>query len=162
MPVAQASLPIPLFVTVPNAGSGQAKPAAGWPVVIFQHGITRNRTDMLALAPTLAAAGFVTVAIDMPLHGLPVGHPLRINGIERTFDFRIDVPSLDIPVYVVMGRHEARGRVEPAREWFDALDAPAKEWVVFEGSSHRASFERPADYARLLTRVLADTQPVRR
>ena len=45
-------------------------PAAGWPVVIFQHGITRNRSDMLAIAPTLAAAGFVVVAIDLPLHGL--------------------------------------------------------------------------------------------
>jgi hypothetical protein len=61
---------IPVIVTVPNANSGQTKPANGWPVVIFQHGITRDRTDMLAIAPTLAAAGFVTVAVDTPLHGL--------------------------------------------------------------------------------------------
>jgi hypothetical protein len=61
---------IPIIVTVPNANSGQVKPANGWPVVVFQHGITRNRTDMLAIAPTLAAAGFVTVSIDQPLHGI--------------------------------------------------------------------------------------------
>src|SRR5204862_2509761 len=30
---------IPLLATLPNASSGQTKPAAGWPVVIFQHGI---------------------------------------------------------------------------------------------------------------------------
>jgi dienelactone hydrolase len=59
-----------VLVAVPNANSGQTKPAAGWPVAIFQHGITRNRTDMLAIAPTLAAAGFVTIAIDEPLHGV--------------------------------------------------------------------------------------------
>jgi proline iminopeptidase len=75
----------------------------------------------------------------------------------QTFDFRNDVPSLDVPVYVVMGRHEARGRVEPARQWFDELQAPIKRWVTFDASSHRASFERPADYTELLTEVLADT-----
>ena len=39
VPVAKATLGIPLFVTVPNAASGHAKPADGWPVVIFQHGM---------------------------------------------------------------------------------------------------------------------------
>ncbi len=37
VPVPRESRNIPLFVTVPNA---TAKPAAGWPVVIFQHGLT--------------------------------------------------------------------------------------------------------------------------
>ena len=66
MPVKQSDQTIPVLVTVPKT----AKPAGGWPVVIFQHGITRNRTDMLAVAPALSQAGFVTIAIDLPLHGL--------------------------------------------------------------------------------------------
>ncbi len=87
-PALRSNQTVPLMVTVPNntapgncggrgtiAGSHATTPtcvapATGWPVVIFQHGITRNRTDMLAIAPTLAAAGFVVVAIDLPLHGL--------------------------------------------------------------------------------------------
>ena len=73
----------------------------------------------------------------------------------QDLDLRERVPSLDVPVWIVMGVHEARGRVEPAREWFEALEAPAKEWVVFEASSHRANFERPAEYARLLEEILA-------
>lgn len=105
-PLLRTNETVPLLVTVPNASAPNAggscggrgtiantgthgtcvAPTNGWPVAIFQHGITRNRTDMLALAPTLAAAGFMVVAIDLPLHGLPVGHPLRINGLERTFD----------------------------------------------------------------------------
>ena len=44
--------------------------AAGYPVVIYQHGIFGDRTDSLAVANQLAAAGFVTVAIDLPLHGV--------------------------------------------------------------------------------------------
>lgn len=94
-PAVQSTETIPVLVAVPNANSGQAKPDAGWPVVIFQHGITRNRTDMLALAPALAAAGFVTVAIDIPLHGVTDGtSPFYQNQLfggglsagERTFN----------------------------------------------------------------------------
>ncbi|MBW6510907.1 MAG: Ig-like domain-containing protein [Desulfuromonadaceae bacterium] len=78
-PVATSTETIPLLLSVPATGS------APWPVVIFQHGITQNRTNMLAVADSLANAGFAVVAIDMPLHGLPLGHPLRF-GAERTFD----------------------------------------------------------------------------
>lgn len=111
-PVLRTDETVPVMVTVPNAsapgncgGRGTIAgsfssatciaPAGGWPVVIFQHGITRNRSDMLALAPTLAAAGFVTVAIDLPLHGLvPSGSAATcgststngfVTGAERTF-----------------------------------------------------------------------------
>lgn len=72
VPVATETLTIPVLYTVPNATalSGGVKPAAGWPVVIFQHGITGNRTQMLALADGLADAGFVVASIDQPLHGL--------------------------------------------------------------------------------------------
>jgi len=61
---------IPLLATLPNAQSGQTQPAAGWPVVIFQHGITLNRTVMFAMADSFAQAGFAVVAIDLPLHGI--------------------------------------------------------------------------------------------
>jgi len=98
VPLKQSDETLPLLVAVPNASSGRTKPANGWPVVIFQHGITGNRTQMLALAPALAAAGFVTVAIDLPLHGLPATSPFYNNQLfagtpaaaltttERTFD----------------------------------------------------------------------------
>jgi pimeloyl-ACP methyl ester carboxylesterase len=75
----------------------------------------------------------------------------------QELDLRERVPELEVPIWIVMGRHEARGRVEPVRAWFDALQAPEKHWVVFEGSSHRANFERPAEYAALLDEVVAAT-----
>jgi proline iminopeptidase len=73
-------------------------------------------------------------------------------------DFRTQVPRLEVPVYVLMGEHEARGRVEPAQQWFDALEAPSKEWIDFPASGHRASFEQPSLYNNLLTRVLDETK----
>ncbi|MDO8331524.1 MAG: hypothetical protein Q7T36_13750 [Fluviicoccus sp.] len=120
MPVKRTDQKIPMLVTVPNAASGYTRPAGGWPVVIFQHGITRSRADLLALAPALAKAGFVAVAIDLPLHGqLPTeglyknafftGSPAAgLMADERTFDLdtgRNAVPDPD-PVMAVPADYE--------------------------------------------------------
>jgi hypothetical protein len=87
VPVVQATLDIPLFVTVPNAGSGQAKPMAGWPVVIFQHGLRGNRTQSAAIAAAYAQQGFVVAALDIPLHGITDTMNLLYQGPnERTFN----------------------------------------------------------------------------
>lgn len=51
-------------------------------------------------------------------------------------DFRRNVPRLDIPVFVVVGAHEAPGRAVLARDWFVALSAPSKHLVEFDRSGH--------------------------
>ena len=92
-PLANAQVNVPVLAIVPNRESGRTKPAAGWPVVIYNHGITRNRTDALAVGATLASQGFVVVAIDQPLHGVNAQSPFHIESTpfapvasERTFD----------------------------------------------------------------------------
>ena len=100
-PVATGTETVPVLVTIPNAASGKTRPAAGWPIVIFQHGITRNRTDMFAISQAMSAQGFAVIAIDAPLHGLPSTNPFYINTTpfaqlgahERTFD--IDIAKND-------------------------------------------------------------------
>ncbi|MBL6751497.1 MAG: hypothetical protein ISP90_13290 [Nevskia sp.] len=77
VPVRQSVQTIPVIVTVPH---GVAPPAGGFPVVIFQHGVTRNREDALAVADSLAAAGFVVVAADLPLHGVAPTNALLGGG----------------------------------------------------------------------------------
>ena len=94
----------------------------------------------------------------------------RINGLRsflETFsvlypqiqdiDFREDVTSLDVPVYIVLGKHEARGRAVLAYEWFEMLDAPSKELIIFEHSGHRPSFEEPAAFVTVMNRVVEAT-----
>jgi len=76
IPVEQDRQTVPILVTVPNQFSGQVRPAGGWPVVIFQHGITGNRSQALALADSMAAAGFAVVSMDLPLHGITQTDPL--------------------------------------------------------------------------------------
>jgi pimeloyl-ACP methyl ester carboxylesterase len=108
VPVPTETLQVPVLVTVPNAnsvGRGVKPPSGKWPVLVFEHGITRNRTDVLAVADSFADSGFVVVAIDLPLHGvtdptsplyasganpLYAGLSLPATGsIERTFDLDV-------------------------------------------------------------------------
>jgi len=72
---------VPLQVTLPEktvvpgyagaANCGQIYAANGYPVAIYVHGITSDRSSVLALAHTLASKCVATVAIDLPLHGIP-------------------------------------------------------------------------------------------
>lgn len=89
VPIATGSFAIPILVTVPNAaslGTG-VKPVTGWPVLIFQHGLTRSRLDAVAVADAFADAGYVVVSIDLPLHGITAtANPFYQAANERTFN----------------------------------------------------------------------------
>ncbi|HXE96246.1 MAG TPA: hypothetical protein VN642_07565 [Dongiaceae bacterium] len=54
-------------VTVPFVLITPATPTGK--VVIFQHGITGQKEQVVAVAGSLTAAGYTVVAIDLPLHG---------------------------------------------------------------------------------------------
>ena len=89
-PQVKTTVTVPLMASIPKGD----KPESGWPVVIYQHGITTNRATLLAVADAFAQAGFAAVAIDMPLHGLTGdetdGTQLFYSaGIERTFDLDV-------------------------------------------------------------------------
>ncbi len=94
IPVATSDQTIPLLITVPSI-EDLLPPPDGWPVAIYQHGITRDRSDMLAVAESLAAGGIAVIAIDSPMHGITDKQsPLyagsdalkALGANERTFD----------------------------------------------------------------------------
>ncbi len=75
----------------------------------------------------------------------------------QDIDFRDDVPRLEVPLYVVSGEHEARGRAVLAEEWFASVDAPNKQWITVDGAGHRPHFDQPARFAEVMRRVQAET-----
>ncbi|OZG72049.1 hypothetical protein BTA51_16885 [Hahella sp. CCB-MM4] len=86
-PAKQADVTVPIFVQTPDSGVC----SANCPVVIYQHGIFGNRTHSLLLGNQLAGQGFVTVAIDLPLHGIA---PLTKTGIiDPSLGLSVDVDS---------------------------------------------------------------------
>ena len=106
-PVAPSTNPtvvVPMLVSIPKTPipGCNAMPGGGWPVVIYQHGITRSRADMLAVADSLAQICMAVVAIDMPMHGITGNETdgsaafkdLTADG-ERTFDLDLVTEDAD-------------------------------------------------------------------
>jgi proline iminopeptidase len=71
--------------------------------------------------------------------------------------FRRDVRELDVPLYLVQGRHELAARNDLAREWFARLDARLKRWITFADSGHVTQFEEFERFRHVVTdNVLID------
>jgi pimeloyl-ACP methyl ester carboxylesterase len=68
---------------------------------------------------------------------------MGINLIEQ-------VPEVEIPVYLVIGRHDNIAHFSLAKEYFELLKAPYRELIWFENSAHSPPFEEPDKFNALL------------
>lgn len=86
---------VPLQVTLPQdswvpgyagaANCGQIYAATGYPTVIYVHGFTGDRASVLTLGHTLASRCVATVAIDLPVHGIPANSALvNVLNVEKS------------------------------------------------------------------------------
>jgi pimeloyl-ACP methyl ester carboxylesterase len=109
-------------------------PASGYPVSLFvgEYTLVQQLRGMAAIAETF--------------------HVLYPQ--LRNTDFRVDIPSLDVPVYLLEGQHEAAGRETLAREWFELLEAPSKRYTVFEKSGHDPPYDEPGHFSKFMANVL--------
>jgi proline iminopeptidase len=58
-------------------------------------------------------------------------------------DLARSVPSIDVPVFFYLGRHDRHVEATLAATYFEALGAPLKRLIWFENSAHNAPFEEP-------------------
>jgi dienelactone hydrolase len=101
-PVVQGTNEIYFNLALPSG----PKPAGGWPVAIFGHGLTSFKEDYAYVAATMAAHGIATIAINVVGHGYgplstltvnrrstdggPVTFPSGGRGIDQNNDHAID------------------------------------------------------------------------
>lgn len=72
----------------------------------------------------------------------------------RAYDARISTPRLELPFFVFAGDKDVVTPLGLARDYFDMLEAPHKEFVVLEGGGHAALLTMPDVFLReLLARV---------
>ena len=56
-------------------------------------------------------------------------------------DLARSVPSVDVPVFFFLGRHDRHAEATLAASYFGALRAPVKRLIWFENSAHNVPFE---------------------
>jgi pimeloyl-ACP methyl ester carboxylesterase len=59
----------------------------------------------------------------------------------QDFDFRLDATKLDLPVYLIQGRHDMNDPFQLPEEYFNLLEAPHKQMYFFEDSGHGMIWE---------------------
>ncbi|WP_145147054.1 alpha/beta fold hydrolase [Paenibacillus xylanexedens] len=60
------------------------------------------------------------------------------------------VDHLEIPTYFVMGKYDYMTTANAARDYFDVLDAPIKDFIVFNESAHYPQFEEKEKFVHWL------------
>jgi pimeloyl-ACP methyl ester carboxylesterase len=61
--------------------------------------------------------------------------------------------QFDVPVAIVMGRHDMVTPTSLSREYFDRIEAPAKAWFLFDDTSHFPHFEQPDTFTETLVEL---------
>jgi proline iminopeptidase len=76
----------------------------------------------------------------------------------QEIDFRKDVTSLEVPVYIFDGAAELTSRRDLALEWFAGLEAPSKRMFTFDNAAHSVAFEGFESVHKIMTEtVLPET-----
>jgi pimeloyl-ACP methyl ester carboxylesterase len=76
----------------------------------------------------------------------------------RDLDFETQATKLDVPVYLMIGRHDYNSNWVLAERWFNQLQAPQKELIWFANSGHSPCYYEPTRFNTLLvTKVRAET-----
>lgn len=67
-----------------------------------------------------------------------------------------EITQFDIPVIMMMGKHDMVTPTSLAKEYFDLIEAPSKRWVIFDQSAHFPFFEEPEKFAGEMKKLLAE------
>jgi len=76
----------------------------------------------------------------------------------QDMDFRLDAAKLDLPVYLMLGRHDMNNPYQIPEEYFELLQAPSKQLYFFEDSGHGMIWEEPEKFHDIMINtVLPET-----
>ncbi len=93
----------------------------------------------------------------------------NLLGLKNTFnevypqlqdiDFREDATKLDLPVYLISGRNDSNAPTWLTEDYYNRLEAPAKQLIYFEDSGHGMIWQEADRFFDVMVNtVLAETQ----
>lgn len=75
--------------------------------------------------------------------------------LREAFDQNLPdiIDHLEIPTYFVTGKYDYMTTANAARDYFDVLDAPIKDFIVFNESAHYPQFEEKEKFVKWLNEL---------
>lgn len=125
-------------------------------------GISPLGTNIINVFSVRTVNRFLSHLISWPdlFHTRFATKPLNKN--DNTFSkafMSVDLPreighEFKVPIILFAGRHDWHVPFDYQRQWFDAINAPYKEMVVFQNSRHYPYLEEPGKYLIALVNIL--------
>jgi pimeloyl-ACP methyl ester carboxylesterase len=83
---------------------------------------------------------------------------LKGNGMLSTIDLHKLGTRFEVPVYLLHGVHDLVTDMAVARRYFDAISAPAKEFIAMPNTGHDPNVEMIEAQAAVLAKLHAKLQ----
>ena len=126
--------------------------------------LSQYLSKYMAKNPEIERTGYNTLSeVGGPEYGL-YDKVSWMLGLVTTFNqvypqlYDIDLSKqatkLDVPVYLMMGRYDVNASPEMAEEYFNAIEAPHKEFIWFEHSGHEVWRNEPDKLVDLMVNVV--------
>lgn len=100
-------------------------------------------------APEYTALDYVRLVSGMNRGG----GPMHEGGVMESFDFIETVPSAAVPIFFFAGAGDYNTPLALIEEFFEAIEAPEKELIVFERSAHTPFFAETSRFTAEVVRV---------
>jgi pimeloyl-ACP methyl ester carboxylesterase len=68
----------------------------------------------------------------------------------RNLDLKDVIHDVEVPVTIIMGKHDLMVPHAPTQQFFEQLHAPSKEWLIFEDSAHSPNYEELEKFSYLV------------
>jgi pimeloyl-ACP methyl ester carboxylesterase len=137
------------------------------PYTIDEFVIQRRQVNFLggSMLNTKSDLQMAWMALNTPEFAWPNLGPL-VDGVQfsgsalwdeqQTYDAFTAQPTLEVPLFMLFGRHDRVISFDLGREYFDFVDAPRKEFIWFEHSAHAPQFEEPEVFNATIVAIAKD------
>lgn len=88
------------------------------------------------------------------------GKPMHAQGIIKPYNLAEQITQLDIPAWFLSGRNDFNTPAVLVREFYEALDAPLKRYVIFP-HAHTPFFASPELFTNTLIEMKAEVMAAR-
>ncbi len=113
-------------------------------------GIMRNNFSMARVTKDMLSFKGYTFSEKIKfLQGMPFSLITLWGYVQDTNLFETST-SFQVPVYITHGKYDYQVSHVLAREWFDQIDAPQKDFFTFEQSAHSPNAEEPEKFVQIV------------
>ena len=121
-------------------------------------GTIMNKTEFEGITLPILTCRCYTISEKLAyVKGMKMYRRTPLSNELDGFDYRLCIPSLEIPVYFISGEMDYNCPRELAEEYCDIIEAPDKGFYLIPDSAHSPLWENPSETCEVLRQIKEKT-----